>query len=101
MGSVEKEVFGYLTKPRTINSLANLYGMDAKRVRPAMRRLLVAGFVEKVANPENANEPLYKIRTDWTEADMKPKPWGKQGKAKPKPVKPKKRPLTQVLGVWV
>lgn len=105
MGPQEKEVFGYFEKFKTIAEVASLMGMDVKRVRPAVQRLVKNGYLEKQDTPGRSNhETRYKIRTDWTEAELKPKPRGAQATAKPKQPKiPKKkgRPLMQVLGVWI
>jgi hypothetical protein len=101
VGPKEKEIFGYLEKARTVAEVAGLLGVDVKWVRPAIRRLLVAGYVEKQDTPGRSNhETRYKIRTDWTEVDLKPKPRGPQGK--PRPKKPKKiKERFNVLGVWI
>ncbi len=101
MGPKEKEIFGYLEKARTVAEVAGLLGVDVKWVRPAIRRLLVAGYVDKQDTPGRSNhETRYKIRTDWTEVDLKPKTRGPQGK--PRPKKPKKiKERFNVLGVWI
>ena len=102
MGPIEKDVFGYLQEPKTIEQVCREASMPLKQVRPAIQRLVNNGYLEKVPTPGMGNHEMrYKIRTDWTEKKLKPEPRGPQVKPRPrKPRKPKKQRFN-VLGVWI
>jgi hypothetical protein len=102
MGPIEKEVFGYFKTLTTIEKVSAESGLPVRQVRPAVQRLMAGGYLEKLVTPGSGNHDVrYKIRTDWTEDDLKAKPRGAQGKARPPRKRKPKKERFNVLGVWI